>query len=31
LQADFPHLSVQSCKVSCKAFAAEKGRTITGS
>jgi hypothetical protein len=22
LQADFPHLSVQSCKVTCKAFAA---------
>jgi hypothetical protein len=27
LQADFLHLSVQSCKVSCKAFAAEMGRT----
>jgi hypothetical protein len=28
LQADFPHLSVQSCKVSCKVFAAEMGRTM---
>jgi hypothetical protein len=27
LQADFPHLSVQSCKVSCKVLAAEMGRT----
>jgi hypothetical protein len=28
LQANFPHLSVQSCKVSCKVFAAEMGRTM---
>jgi hypothetical protein len=28
LQTDFPHLSVQSCKVSCKVFAAEMGRTM---
>jgi hypothetical protein len=28
LQADFPHLSVQSCKVPCKVFAAEMGRTM---
>jgi hypothetical protein len=28
LQAAFPHLSVQSCKVSCKVFAAEMGHTM---
>jgi hypothetical protein len=28
LQAHFPHLSVQSCKVSCKVIGAEMGRTM---